>query len=743
MIANWLFFAKHFGFANLVPVALASERTESTLPEGVIGKVPSVYNSRGEIVGFKNWQRCRATELDIERWSRDPRYGCGVILGQPLPNMGGAVAVCIDVDTENYGYQMVIANLIRDALAKRKIPMRVRSNSHRRAYVLAVRPRDGEQITKRILRIGKTPEGKPEAVEILGYGQQFVVFGRHPSGVDIEWLDGTADDVRSDVLLPNPAELALSWEAFDALVNSIAAELPVEVDTQTAARRMRTGAANDVKPDAVAVYLDEHGYTLSIGCEGERHIRSPFAAEYTQEQGDNDTSVTYFLPGTHNYEQGHFVSLHASDAHRTDIDFLDAIGFVAAQFDSYPAEPDSKPIAPPFERDRVGAILPTLPNLLSALRAPEWLGYDIRFDSFAGEIVVSHAGTRDSWRPLRDTDYTWLRVAVETRGFRSIGRDMIRDAVAAVAEMRAIDTARTWLTGLSWDGVSRCERFFIDYFGVEDSPYARAVGLYAWTAQAGRVLSPGCKADMMPILIGDQGCGKSTGVEAIAPSPETFAVLSFNDNEADAARKIKGVLVGEFGEMNGLKSRAIEAIKQHTTQTHDKWVAKYKEQATIQARRCVFYGTSNDHELLDDVTGARRWLPMECGKVKVEAIKADCAQLWAEAREIYKERGVVYARAQLLALEIHDNFRVVDELESRLSDWLETPDDLDGSAPAERGSVTTADAIDAMKARGVRIELDRSGQIRIGKALAALGYKRRRKFFNNRLRYVYENSSVT
>ncbi|ESF27670.1 putative replication protein, partial [Salmonella enterica subsp. enterica serovar Tallahassee str. 0012] len=45
------------------------------------------------------------------------------------------------------------------------------------------------------------------------------------------------------------------------------------------------------------------------------------------------------------------------------------------------------------------------------------------------------------------------------------------------------------------------------------------------TALAGRVLEPGVKADMVPILVGPQGCGKSSGVEALSPDPAFFTEI--------------------------------------------------------------------------------------------------------------------------------------------------------------------------------------------------------------------------
>ena len=114
-----------------------------------------------------------------------------------------------------------------------------------------------------------------------------------------------------------------------------------------------------------------------------------------------------------------------------------------------------------------------------------------------------------------------------------------------------VDSAHEWLARQRWDGVPRVERFLSDYLSVPDSPYARAVARYMWTALAGRVLDPGCEAPMVPVLIGPQGCGKSRGVKAMAPAGDlpgdhTYVELRFDTDDEKWARLTRAKLVGEI-----------------------------------------------------------------------------------------------------------------------------------------------------------------------------------------------------
>src|SRR5690606_14634369 len=114
------------------------------------------------------------------------------------------------------------------------------------------------------------------------------------------------------------------------------------------------------------------------------------------------------------------------------------------------------------------------------------------------------------------------------------------------------------------------------------------------------------KADMAPILVGQQGAGKSTAVAAMAPAPEFFAEISFSEKDEDLARKMRGRLVAEIGELRGLHTREQEAIKAFVSRTHENWIPKYREFAVQFPRRLVFIGTTNKDEFLADETGNRR-----------------------------------------------------------------------------------------------------------------------------------------
>lgn len=402
-------------------------------------------------------------------------------------------------------------------------------------------------------------------------------------------------------------------------------------------------------------------------------------------------------------------------------------GWDAPSPDEFPAsaveegEAETEPY-PAFLRDQKGRIEATVTNTVLAVARPDIAGLQVAYDEFRDEITVAQPGTELQWRPMTDADAVAIRMALERVGFKAAPKELTRDACVKVAADHKYDSAVLWLESLGWDGRKRCETFLIDYMGCEDSPYTRAVGLYMWSALAGRVMKPGVKADMVPIYEGDQGLRKSSAIEALAPAPEFFVEIDFDKKEEETVRQLRGVLVGEIAELSGLHTRQIEWIKKFVVRKVEKWVPKYKEFATTFARRLLFIGTTNRTDILADDTGHRRWLPLHITKADVEGIVAAREQLWAEAAVLFAQRGVIWHEAERLAVDEHDNYTMEDAWEPTIARWLESTDDFDeGGVCNGQRAFTTADVMAGALRLGAK-EQDRLAQKRVGAILRTFGY---------------------
>lgn len=382
---------------------------------------------------------------------------------------------------------------------------------------------------------------------------------------------------------------------------------------------------------------------------------------------------------------------------------------------------------PTLTRDKAGKIDASVRNLSEALTSPDFCGYHIGYDNFRDEIMQAPNGSR-ALAPFTDSHYTTLRRNCEARGFGFVGRDLVRDAVAWVAERNRFDSATMHVEGLKHDGRPRVDTFLCAYFGADDTPYTRSVSRYLWTALAGRVLVPGTKADMVPILVGKQGTRKTTGVAAIAFTSDQFVEIDLSERDDNLARSMRGCLVGEIGELRGLSSRDMESVKSFITRTHEKWVPKYREFAAAYARRIVFIGTTNADEFLADETGNRRFLPVAVTQGDTAGITRDREQLWAEARDLFTVYGVEYAAAERLAPVEHGDYMLTDAWQPAVESWLADSDDLGAAAstrePRSARPFQLADVFVGALHFNIR-DVSHAHAVRLGRILRGLGYQKR------------------
>jgi predicted P-loop ATPase len=195
------------------------------------------------------------------------------------------------------------------------------------------------------------------------------------------------------------------------------------------------------------------------------------------------------------------------------------------------------------------------------------------------------------------------------------------------------------LRGLKWDGVQRVDGWLSAYLGVEDNEYARAVGSRWLISAVARIFRPGAKADCCLILEGPQGIRKSTALRTLAG--EFFTDELADLGSKDAAMQTRGVLIIELSELDSLSHSEVARIKAFMSRTTDRFRPPYGMRLVESPRQCVFAGTVNHSTYLRDETGARRFWPITCGGIEVEALARDRDQLWAEAKAKF-EAGCVW-----------------------------------------------------------------------------------------------------
>lgn len=688
---DWLHFDLALGLTeDLLPVVSNPEAvisSSSTLKS--LGKTPSRYNREGKVVGFPSWTNHVTAPKQIETWSKNPDYGICI-------QTRNVRAIDVDVSDPE------LANNIKEYLMLMTgvcLPCRFRNNSSKFLLLFNM----PGNFTKQVIKLENN-----NIIEFLANGQQFIAVGTHPSGERYQWENGLPGEIPT-----------LHETTFECLWEFLSQTFNGKIISSRVNKNRDITKNQGIAEDDITQYLDENWNVLRIGDAGERYIECPFSDTHTTKS--NETATAYFPAGTGGFEQGHFRCLHAHCMDKDDGDFLNAIGYRSQDFEVIPA-PEGEKLLPAFKRDKNGKIESTINNVYLAVQRPDICQINIKFDQFRDEIMFTHVNS-DQWQTFTDADYSRLRIGLEKGGFKQIGRELIRDIVLLVADENPFDSATEWLSRLEWDGVPRIKTFLSDYFNAESSEYTEAVSLYLWTALAGRVLKPGIKADMVPILVGDQGCGKSTGVAALSPSPDYFCEVSFAEKDDDLARKMRGRLVGEIGELRGLHTKELESIKAFITRTHENWIPKYREFATQFPRRLVFVGTTNQDEFLSDDTGNRRFLPVRVNNVNVEGIRQNREQLWAEAKKLFSDSGIQFSVAEQLAAREHDQYMIKDAWQETVSRWLNEPDIITDEKPTDKDYVTSIEVLKGAIGLDAK-SIGRREELRISKTLQELGYKK-------------------
>lgn len=151
-----------------------------------------------------------------------------------------------------------------------------------------------------------------------------------------------------------------------------------------------------------------------------------------------------------------------------------------------------------------------------------------------------------------------------------------------------------------------------------------------------RAVDPGCKADCVPILEGQQGAGKSKAIRVLFGA-EWFGDALPSMGHKDASDYVKNKWAIELAEMVFQTKANIEQIKAFISRQEERYRPAYGREEITYARRCVFWGTTNRDDYLKDETGNRRFWPIKTGEIDIEGLNAAQDRLWAEAVYHYRQ----------------------------------------------------------------------------------------------------------
>ena len=326
----------------------------------------------------------------------------------------------------------------------------------------------------------------------------------------------------------------------------------------------------------------------------------------------------------------------------------------------------------------------------------------VHFNEFSGDTDIIYDAETPSFpwdkpesvskglRHWETSDDDALVEYVEANFNTNVAPDKVMRAFRRIVFNQSYHPIKDYLKGLegTWDKAPRASLLLQHYFGAKDTPYVREAMFLTLKAAVARVFNPGTKFDTMLVLIGSQGCGKSTfcrNLAELALGTGFFSdSLSMSDTrDKTAAEKLLGSWIIELAEADGGITRTdVRYTKQFLSSCDDYFRASYAPRATHHPRQCVFIGTTNSDSFLHDDTGNRRFFPIQCPGIPTtdgtplafSMTHDEVNQIWAEAVEAYLADPslVMSPEARREAEQAQTDALETDEREGIIEEYLNT-----------------------------------------------------------------------
>lgn len=295
----------------------------------------------------------------------------------------------------------------------------------------------------------------------------------------------------------------------------------------------------------------------------------------------------------------------------------------------------------PLELNRVGNPKTTIDNFLNImLHDPYYAG--IRYNEVTEQAEIHRFdddGNSIGLEKWNDTTRAESKRHIELE-YNDLRDDTQHDdAFRILLKSRSFNPITDYIKSLpKWDGKERCRLFLSDTARADNSEYTKAVSQMIFDGAIARAFNPGCKYDNVPVFIGAQGIGKTTLIRYLAVHDDYYGRLKTINKDAVAIESIRGKWIVEMAELVALKSATYqETVKDFITAQSDRYRIPFNRYPSDFQRRCIFIGSSNTDTFLSDMTGGRRWFPVE--------LHCDGRTVYEWEKEYREEIDLCYAEA--------------------------------------------------------------------------------------------------
>lgn len=269
--------------------------------------------------------------------------------------------------------------------------------------------------------------------------------------------------------------------------------------------------------------------------------------------------------------------------------------------------------------------------------------------------------------PIEDIDIHRIRVKLYVDYGVEFSRNVVDEGLLYICENNSYDPLKDYLLALKWDGIDRIQSLLrvLDITPRKNKLYPIFITKFLLGA-VNRALNPGCKFDTILILVGKQGYRKSTFFRKLCPREEWFSDQIQGISKPDDFSLLQGKWIIEFGELYAIAKSRQEMIKRYLSRQEDEYRRPYGHNVKIFPRRCVYGGTTNSFDFLDDETGDRRNWVIEINKpIDTDKLVEIREQLWAQFVYIYHTHNdyLLKTEDEIERHKLNQHFTSYDDIE--------------------------------------------------------------------------------
>ena len=258
-----------------------------------------------------------------------------------------------------------------------------------------------------------------------------------------------------------------------------------------------------------------------------------------------------------------------------------------------------------LEGTQKGGVKNSIRNCLTVFQRDPLFRGALRLNLLTEQIdIVKPLGWERTSTTLTDMDMNYLLLYLE-ENYGLTSEKKVQSAIKIVANENRYHPVRDYLNSLQWDGTERIRYALHHFLGADTDEYTyEALKLFLMGAIR-RVFRPGSKFEVMLCLVGGQGAGKSTFFRLLAGRDEWFSDDLKKLDDENVYRKLQGHWIIEMSEMIATaNAKSIEEIKSFLSRQKETYKVPYETHPADRLRQCVFGGTTNRQDFLQEDTQA-------------------------------------------------------------------------------------------------------------------------------------------